>query len=190
MKARNVFALLGLTFAMGAGVFAGVSSKKAEEVGAATATTVYYSVPSSVVGEYSVKCNINRVGEGDDWATYDMVKVSGSFAGGDIYKAEFTDSWDGVGKMQFQLYDGGDWKGQIQPISSWTSASSYNGKICVHEANAFVGYNDNVYLVGDFTSPAWSDIAEYKLTVDPADGNHYSISNVELDIPEVFFIIK
>ena len=42
MKARNLFALLGLTFAMGAGVFAGVASKKAEEVGAVDAGTSIY----------------------------------------------------------------------------------------------------------------------------------------------------
>lgn len=147
MKARNVFALLGLTFAMGAGVFAGVASKKAEEVGAATTTTVYYSAPSSYIGSYALKLNVNLKGDGDDWHQYNMVRDDDKTQGGNpLYKYTYTDAYDGVGVMQFQLYNGEAWVGQDVAISSWTPATDYNGKVYVHDSG-WTAYNPDTNLL-------------------------------------------
>ena len=100
---------------------------------AATETTVYYAVPSTTVGTYTVKLNINRKGDGDDWISYTMTKTAKTFRGDDIYTCTYTDLYDGVGKMQFQLYNGDKHVSQQEPYSNWTSASTYNGKMYVHD---------------------------------------------------------
>lgn len=102
---------------------------------AATNTTVYYAISSTDVGSYTVKINYAQCGNCDnsgpgDWLGPEtMEKQSGTFNGKDVYKATFTDKYDGLGTLQFQLYDGDTWKSQEQPFSSWTSASVYNGKV-------------------------------------------------------------
>ena len=127
-------------FAMAMGVGASVFSinssanHETETANAATATTVYYAVSSSTVGSYTVKCNVNRKGDGDDWAQYNMTKKDGwAYDGKDIYVVNFTDLYNGLGCLQFQLYNGGSWVSQQQPIGEWTAASTYNGKMYVHD---------------------------------------------------------
>ena len=72
-----------------------------------TATTVYYTAGADVIGTYSVKLNVHMgCGEGDDWKQYDMVKTDKKYGEDAIYKAEFTDYWNGLCALQFQLYDG------------------------------------------------------------------------------------
>lgn len=147
MKIRNLITSIALASVLGAGVFAGVvANSNVKSVEAATETTVYYAVPSSVVGSYTVKLNINRKGDGDDWATYIMSRDGTKTQDGKLlYKYKYTDLYDGVGVMQFQLYEGDTWKGQQQPISGWTSASTYNGKVYVHDTG-WAEYNpDTVY---------------------------------------------
>lgn len=146
MKIKNIIAGIALSATLVGGVLTGVSlNQKANEAKAATATTVYYAVPSSVVGSYTVKLNINRKGDGDDWATYTMSRDGTKTQGGKLlYKATYTDLYNGVGAMQFQLYEGDTWKSQDQPISSWTGVSTYNGKVHVHGtsgSSAWVAYN-------------------------------------------------
>lgn len=115
------------------------------QVSAATETTVYYAVPSDVVGGYTVKLNVNRAGDADDWESYNMTKTDKTFLTYDIYSCEFTDKWDGLGCIQFQLYDGETWKSQEQPFGEkvWTSPSVYNGKMWVYgnSSNNWVAYN-------------------------------------------------
>ncbi len=125
MKMKSLIATLGITLTLGVGTLVGLNTinhKETKEAEAATATTVYYAVDTS----YTVKCNVNRKGDGDDWAKYTMTKVSGAEG---IYKATFTDLYNGLGCLQFQLYDGDTWKSQVQPISSWTWVSTYNNKL-------------------------------------------------------------
>lgn len=107
----------------------------------ATATTLYYAIPASNLKSgdacYTVKCNVNRKGDGDDWATYTMTLEDNTKDGKLIYKASFTDLYNGLGKLQFQLYDGSTWKSQVEPISSWTGVSTYNGKMWVHGGSSW-----------------------------------------------------
>lgn len=102
---------------------------------AATETTVYYAVPSSVVGSYTVKLNTNQQTNPDAWYNYDMTDTGVTYEGNPIYSATFTDLWDGVAQMQFQLYDGDNWVSQVQPIGSWTGVAQYNGKMWIHGEN-------------------------------------------------------
>ena len=99
---------------------------------AATKTTVYYTAPESVIGSYTVKLNTNQQTNPDKWETYVMTKTELKHGEDPIYSASFTDLWDGVEKMQFQLYDGDTWKSQDEPIKSWAGAATYNGKMYAH----------------------------------------------------------
>lgn len=104
---------------------------------AATETTVYYCI--DVDNPYTVKLNVNRKGDGDDWAQYDMELV-GTYHDKSVYKCTYTDLWDGVGVMQFQLYDGSNWKSQVVPIDNWTFVNVYNGKM--YDGKEWVEYGE------------------------------------------------
>ena len=123
---------------------------------AATATTVYYSVPAATVGSYNVRLNVNFKGDGDDWHRYAMVLTSVTHNGDPVYACAFTDAWDGLGVMQIQLYDGDTWISQEVPFEVWTEVATYNGKMWVHDSSAWVdapagaAVPDPVYtVVGD-----------------------------------------
>lgn len=106
---------------------------------AETVTTVYYAVPEATVGTYTVKLNVNYKGDGDDWHTFVMTKTALTHETMDVYKATFTDAYDGLGCLQFQLYDGETWKSEVKVIDwSWTAASVYNGKMWVHGGSTWV----------------------------------------------------
>lgn len=193
MKFKHLFAGLVATLALGAattaGIFASNSAKK--EAKAATETTVYYNVPSTTVGTYTVKCNVNRQGDGDNWASYNMTKTDKTYNSNPIYSVTFTDLYNGLGALQFQLYDGSTWKSQVQPISGWTSASTYNGKMWVHGGSSWSNYQTDpdapvthtFGLVGNRNS--WgSDFASF---VEQQNGT-FVASNVALTKGELFKI--
>lgn len=139
-----------------------------------TATTVYYTAGADVIGTYSVKLNVHMgCNGGDDWKQYDMVKTDKKYGEDAIYKAEFTDYWNGLCALQFQLYDGSTWKSQAEVFNgSWFSESAYNGKMYVHSLGEWVAPDaqpgdalpaPDVVLKGSFDS--WG--AGYKFT--PSD---------------------
>ena len=131
-KFRNVLLIGAATAVLGLGVAVGARQSKALDVKAATETTVYYAVPSDVVGTYTVKLNVKLQGDADNWSLITMTKQSQSYGGYDLYSSTYTDLYDGVAVMQFQLLNGDAWVSQQQPISSWTSVENYSGKVYVH----------------------------------------------------------
>ena len=131
--------IVGVTLAA-SGAFAvgaALNSKKVEAVSAGTSRTVYYAVDSSIVGSYTVKLNAN-VGDNNTWVTSTMTKTNKTFHGMDVYQTSFDERYGGVDAMQFQLYNGGSWVSQQQPISSWTTYETYSGRMYVHG----VGFKD------------------------------------------------
>jgi len=141
---------------------------------AATETTVYYTAPASEIGSYTVKLNVNFKGDGDEWHQYNMTLTNMSYNNDPVYTYTYTDMYDGVGVMQFQLYDGDNWKSQKQAISTWTFATEYNGKMYVHATEQWVaapGEGDepgpgpqpstgehDYYLMGNLTGAQGGDI--------------------------------
>ena len=178
-----MFASVAMLFGVGLGVSAldtsaAVEVAPVEKAEAATATTVYYAASSSTVGSYTVKCNVNRQGDASNWAQYDMLKTEYKYEGYDVYKATFTDLYDGLGKLQFQLYNGSSWVSQIEPISSWTGVSNYNGKLIKHgdntnwrsfreiSADSYFYWTDkdshdftNAYFFGEYQPLAWPGLS-------------------------------
>lgn len=139
---KSKFIGLGIT-ALALGVVAGaIGAQKATEVKAATLTDVYLAIDASTVGSYTVKLNINRKGDGDDWANYIMTATGETYESKPVYTCRFTDLYNGVGKMQFQLYDGETWKAEDTAISSWTGADTYNGKLHVYNESGWVDYGE------------------------------------------------
>lgn len=96
---------------------------------ATTNRIVYYSVPASAVNCYTVKLNYNCRGDGDWWKTSEMTMTDKTKDNNLIYQGTISDEYDGLGKLQFQLYDGSTWKSQQEPINSWTTASTYDGNV-------------------------------------------------------------
>ena len=157
-------------------------------VSAATETTVYYAVPSSVVGTYTVKLKVNRQGDNDNPATYTMTKTTKTYDGKLIYSCEYTDLWDGVGYMLFQLYNGDTWVSEDCSVGYpegggihwvWTAASTYNGKLHVHgggnsnSGTPWVTYNTDG-IKGSWDN--WQTKKEFvngQLTIDINSGNYH-----------------
>ena len=131
--------VLGVGAAVGAHQ---VKAKQVRQVKASTETILYYAISSATVGTYNVKLNVNFKGDGDDWHAYAMTKTYDTYNGDDVYICTFTDAYDGLGAIQFQLYDGDAWKSQDQVFGDrdWHSASTYNGKLWVHGGSDWVTY--------------------------------------------------
>nr|MCR4664768.1 starch-binding protein [Paludibacteraceae bacterium] len=123
-------------------------------VNAETATTVYYAIPDAQVGSYTLKLNVCLQWDGKDaatnvWQQFVMEKTTETYNSNPIYKATFTDKWDGANTMQFQLYDGEEWKSQEVAFDGssdgenqgkWTSADNYNGKMWVYSETGWKAY--------------------------------------------------
>ena len=134
MKKFKTLLLAGAAVSvLGIGAAVGAHQAQAKQVRAATETTVYYAVSSDVVGSYTVKLNVNFQGDGENWHSYVMNKETDSYGGYELYSYTYTDAYDGVGAMQFQLYNGDQWISQQQPIGIWTPVERYNGKVYVHD---------------------------------------------------------
>lgn len=192
MKTSNLIKTISISALFVAG-FLGTktifSNKKSVEATAATNTTVYYAISSSDLGSHTLKLNVNFKGDGDDWHSYEMSKTNKMIDGKRIYSASFTDAYDGLGKLQFQQYDGGSWRSQEEPISSWTSASTYNGKMKIYGQNGWQDYTyDTVltrYVIGVFNSvSSWSVDKGFAMEYD--SGNQEYVGTVELKYGDVF----
>lgn len=169
--------------ALGIGVVVGAHHSEPVDVKAATETTVYYAVSSDVVGNYTVKLNVNFQGDGNnDWNTYVMDKTTDKFDNKDVYSCTYTDKYNGVGCMQFQLYDGENWVSQQQPYGIWTPVENYNGRIYLHDTGWF-DYTPNVEKYMPMT-PAFftnwtSDAGHFADTNARFWGENYSFEQLD-----------
>ena len=187
MKKSRIITLLGtLTLALGGLVAFSQVSKKGnfEEAKAATLTTVYYAISEKDRNNYTLKLNVNFKGDGADWHTYDMERAGKMTDGTPLWKGTFTDAFDGLGNLQFQWYNGSTWVYQDQPISSWTSASTYNGKCFVHGKTGWVNpFSKGRYVVGSFNSWGIENAvylelkdSQYEGTVDLSYGDEFKVA--------------
>jgi len=146
---------------------------------AATSTTVYYAIPADVVGSNTVRVNVNRQGDGDNWYWYVMEKTDKTYFGYDIYTATFEDLYNGLGALQFQLYEGTDeganqlWSHQCFGDKDWHTPDAYNGKLVKYNAEStFATYKydgkfifhvkkvdswtpTKAYTYGDYANATW-----------------------------------
>lgn len=161
MKRNKIIAFFG-SLALAATGLVAVSQIKTpiNEARAGTSTTVYCAISNSNKGSYTLKLNVNFKGDGDDWHSWNMNSTGKTMTDGTpVYSCTFTDDWNGLGALQFQLYDGGTWKEQEQPISTWTSVGTYNNKCYVYKggANEWIKpyFSKGRYIVGKFGDGNW-----------------------------------
>ncbi len=114
-------------------------------VSAETQTTVYYAVPDRVVGSYTVKLNAKLQGDKPDdqaqWTQVNFSKTDKTYHSNPIYEATFTAIYDGVSTLQFQLYDGDEWKSQeVIYADGWHNVSSFNGKLREYDQSKWMVY--------------------------------------------------
>lgn len=185
--------LVTLGFVIGSAI--GIGKEKTIESKAATQTTVYCAISSTTKGSYSLKLNTNQQTDPDSWKSYEMIDTGTDYAEGvDLYSYTFTDLWDGVACMQFQLYNGNTWVEQNEAISSWKSVSEYNGKTWIYgnpgswdvervDVTLKASFTSDVpnyvdiYVPGGFNSWA-DDNTTSKMTRTDARNFTYSLNNV------------
>ena len=140
---------------------------------------------NSVVGvacnntsSYTVKLNVNRKGDGDDWQQKTMSKAGITFEGKKLYITSYENKYSGLGKMQFQYYDGSTYKGQKEPISSWTS-TTHNEEIYNYDGSSW--YSTQTVETSArfyFDASGWEQTS-IKLVVGHANYQRYSsLTNV------------
>ena len=139
---------------------------------AATETTVYYTAPAATIGTYTVKLNVHYgCNANDAWEQFTMTKTEQMYNNDPVYSASFTDKWDGLCTMQFQLYDGDTHKSEVAAFNgAWTGAVAYNGKMYVHETGKWVTLSGeetlpSILMHGNFTG-GWKDTEEFTASED------------------------
>ena len=140
---RSMWALI-LAVLMILSTFSAVAVTLNVESTGETQTTVYIcpsqitqfsSYVNSSTGElnsgYELKLNTNHKGDGDAWHQYSMTKYEKTIGNKAVYVYTFTDTYNGLGCIQFQIYQGSTKKTQIQPFGTkqWTEPSVYNNKL-------------------------------------------------------------
>lgn len=180
MKRKHVIATFALSALLGVGVFAGLHAHEAREARAATEVTVYYAISASDVGTYTVAYNAKLQGDEvadnvAEWTNGNMTDTGDTYNSKKVYSATFSETYGGVSKLQFQLYDGGDWKSQVEPYTSgWHNASTHNGKIWEKGGTEWADYNvptPSVYKV------SIAGGAEQTLVVNPGNEDEYQLAN-------------
>ena len=139
---------------------------------AATETTVYYTAQEATIGTYTVKLNVHYgCSDSDPWEQFTMTKTEQKYNDNPVYSVSFTDKWDGLCTMQFQLYDGDTHKSEVAAFNgAWTGAAAYNGKMYVHETGKWVTLSGEetiptILMHGNFTGP-WADTEPFTLAED------------------------
>ena len=140
---RSMWALV-LAILMLLSTFSAVAVTLNVESTGATETTVYIcpsqitdfsnyvdSSTGEIKSDYTLKLNTNHKGDGDDWHQYSMTKYEKTIGNKAVYVYTFTDTYSGLGCIQFQIYQGSTNKTQIQPFGTkqWTEPSVYNNKL-------------------------------------------------------------
>ena len=120
----------------------------------ATTATLYYSVPASTVGCYTVKCYYN-FGYAQT-GLVEMTKVDKTSNGNLIYSVKLTANNDNVDDLLFQLFDGDTWKSQQQVMSGWKPLADNNGKMYVHNTGWNTYSTDASYTVYFVNKDSWS----------------------------------
>ena len=140
---RSMWALI-LAVLMILSTFSAVAVTLNKEATGATGTTVYIcpsqisdfisyvdSSTGELKSEFELRLNTNHKGDGEDWNQYSMRKYEKTIGNKAVYVCSFTDTYDGLGCIQFQIYQGSTNKTQIQPFGTkqWTQPSVYNNKL-------------------------------------------------------------
>ncbi len=141
---------------------------------AKTTATVYYSIPASTVGCYTVKCYYNF--GYSQTGLVEMTKEDKTSNGNLIYSVKLTADHDNVDELLFQLFDGNTWKSQKTAMSGWTALANNSGKMYNHSTSKWVSYTtDPSYTVYYVDQNNWgSNIRAYAWNSDCDKNQNWS----------------
>ena len=120
----------------------------------ATTATLYYSVPASTVGCYTVKCYYNF--GYNQTGLVEMTKVDKTSSGNLIYSVKLTANNNNVDNLLFQLFDGNTWKSEQQVMSGWKPLADNSGKMYVHNTGWKTYSTDAAYTVYFVNKDSWT----------------------------------
>lgn len=138
-----------------------------KSVGASTVTVYFVPGIDSVVSSYfdgdgkinsncTLKANYNKKGDGDSWASAEMtLDTNGTYSNKAIYKCDLQEDYGGLGRLQFQIYQGSAFQTQHEVISSWTTDDNFSGKL----------YNGSSWVTLEY------DLTDTKYNVTVASAN-------------------
>ena len=127
---------------------------------------VYCAIKASDLKCYTLKVNAN-IGDNNTWQQYTMEKLDETYEGRLIYQATIVEKYGGVDALQFQLYEGNDWKTQQQPYNTWTTSSTFANKLYVYDTNNWITKTkDASYTVYFVNKDSWSTIKAYAWNSD------------------------
>ena len=152
---------------------------------------VYCAIKASDLNCYTLKVNAN-IGNNNTWRQYTMQKLDETYEGRLIYQATIVEEYGGVDALQFQLYDGSDWKSQKQPYSKWTTSNNFSGKLYVYDTEKWVAKTKDAsytaYFVnkdnwsGTIKAYAWNSDCDHNKSWSGADmtseGKTYKGNNI------------
>ncbi|MBR6550262.1 MAG: InlB B-repeat-containing protein [Paludibacteraceae bacterium] len=117
---------------------------------------VYCAIKASDLNCYTLKVNAN-IGDNNTWRQYTMEKLDETYEGRLIYQATIVERYGGVDALQFQLYEGNDWKTQQQPYNTWTTSSTFANKLYVYDTDKWITKtNDPSYTVYFVNKDSWT----------------------------------
>ena len=117
---------------------------------------VYCAIKASDLNCYTLKVNAN-IGDNGTWRQYTMEKLDETYEGRLIYQATIVEKYGGVDALQFQLYEGNDWKSQKQPYSTWTTSSNFANKLYVYDTGKWITKTkDSSYTVYFVNTDSWT----------------------------------
>lgn len=138
-----------------------------KSVGASTVTVYFVPGIDSVVSNYfdgdgkiksdcTLKANYNKKGDGELWDSAEMtLDTNGTYSNKAIYKCDLQEEYGGLGRLQFQIYQGNAYKTQHEVISSWTTDDNFSGKL----------YNGSSWVTLEY------DLTDTKYNVTVASAN-------------------
>ena len=138
-----------------------------KSVGASTVTVYFVPGIDSVVSNYfdgdgkiksdcTLKANYNKKGDGESWDSAEMtLDTNGTYSNKAIYKCDLQEEYGGLGRLQFQIYQGNAFKTEHEVISSWTTDDNFSGKL----------YNGSSWVTLEY------DLTDTKYNVTVASAN-------------------
>lgn len=124
--------------------------------------TVYYCYKGTVPSTYTVKANACQSGMENKWEQQDMTDTGTKYEGYKVYSAKLTEIYGGFDVLQFQQYEGTEWKGQEVPFETWHTKAEIDGKM-YYNGN-WIDYTGNTSetQATQATQPITSDIDAVK----------------------------
>lgn len=170
---KSAFALLlACCMLMSCVLQSGAAQVGSEGVGDNNVT--FYIYPSDLWSDYAsytIKANAN-IGDNNTWRSFDFTDTGKTINGKAVYKVTITEKYGGVDQLQIQKYQGTTWKDQKVPYSSWTTSSTFSGKIYDGSSWSSLPSYDTAKIKG--ITGDWNSTGEINMVFDSNNNYYYA----------------